>query len=409
MQNEAALRHAHGLAQIAVPVYEQYDGPMGGLLTAERMALAAEDLLRTLSADQRAKAVYGFDDPARERWFIAPTIQSGVPLHELASEQQRLAHRFLATGLSFSGYARTVAHMSHENVLDASEGWNLPDGVFLDYPGLANHARGRDLMMYFVSIFGEPGAQMWGWRLGGHHVCLNYTIVQGEVVGPAPMFFGANPAAVPWGPSSTLRLLGPEEDLGRELLATLDDGQRDLAVISDVAPFDVTQLGNSRVTAGTLSNHRLLWGYEVPESQHVGLEQYMDEYMGKLGWTAAHAAAIRFPADPVGLPASRMTKDQRELLDQLLAQYLSRMPDALRDGEERRLAARGRDNLHFAWAGRDELRHCYWRLHGAGLAIEYDNVQRDANHAHTVWRQVEDDFGASLLAQHYATYDHQTE
>jgi hypothetical protein len=34
--------------------------------------------------------------------------------------------------------------------------------------------------------------------------------------------------------------------------------------------------------------------------------------------------------------------------------------------------------------------------------VEYDNTQRNANHAHTVLRRPGHDFGASLLASHLA-------
>jgi len=38
--------------------------------------------------------------------------------------------------------------------------------------------------------------------------------------------------------------------------------------------------------------------------------------------------------------------------------------------------------------------------------IEYDNTQNDANHIHTVWHDLERDFGRDLLRQHYETGHH---
>lgn len=44
----------------------------------------------------------------------------------------------------------------------------------------------------------------------------------------------------------------------------------------------------------------------------------------------------------------------------------------------------------------------YYRLQGPRLLIEYDNTQRHANHAHSVWRDPEADFGHDALRAHLA-------
>jgi len=46
----------------------------------------------------------------------------------------------------------------------------------------------------------------------------------------------------------------------------------------------------------------------------------------------------------------------------------------------------------------------YYRLQGPRLLIEYDNTQRDANHAHSVWRDPTADFGMDVLAAHRAAH-----
>ena len=52
------------------------------------------------------------------------------------------------------------------------------------------------------------------------------------------------------------------------------------------------------------------------------------------------------------------------------------------------------DAVHFAWAGSvaPGERH-YYRLQGPRLLIEWDNTQRNVNHAHAAWRDPEADFG----------------
>ena len=45
----------------------------------------------------------------------------------------------------------------------------------------------------------------------------------------------------------------------------------------------------------------------------------------------------------------------------------------------------------------------YFRLQGADFVFEYDNVQDNGNHVHSVWRSKSEDFGMSLLGEHYRT------
>jgi Protein of unknown function (DUF3500) len=47
----------------------------------------------------------------------------------------------------------------------------------------------------------------------------------------------------------------------------------------------------------------------------------------------------------------------------------------------------------------------YYRLQGPRLLIEYDNTQRKANHAHSVWRDPSADFGLDVLGEHLAAHD----
>ena len=61
--------------------------------------------------------------------------------------------------------------------------------------------------------------------------------------------------------------------------------------------------------------------------------------------------------------------------------------------------------MHFAWAGSTAAGDPhYYRLQGPRLLIEWDNTQRKANHAHSVWRDPTADFGLDLLARHYAAH-----
>ena len=66
--------------------------------------------------------------------------------------------------------------------------------------------------------------------------------------------------------------------------------------------------------------------------------------------------------------------------------------------------------MTFAWAGGVEPGEGhYYRIQTPHFLFEYDNIQNNANHIHTVWRQFDGDFGADLLRLHYETSPHHAE
>ena len=72
--------------------------------------------------------------------------------------------------------------------------------------------------------------------------------------------------------------------------------------------------------------------------------------------------------------------------------------------ERAQIESHGIEQIHFVWAGGLERRQAHsYRLHGTRFLIEYDCAQDNANHIHSVWRDPANDFGADMLAQHYAS------
>ena len=210
---------------------------------ADRMAEAASDLLASLDVGQRAAASWAFpSDDERRRWFYTPTDHGGVPLADLTPGQQRLAMRLLARGLSTAGYVTASTIIGLENVLDAVEGWT----------STLDRERGRDPTRYYVRIFGEPLSGTWAWRFGGHHISIHHTVLDGEAQSCTPCFLGADPASSPLLGPHPLRPLAGAEDLGRDLVRSLDDSQRARAVISAAAPPDVIGGNRSKLSDGDL-------------------------------------------------------------------------------------------------------------------------------------------------------------
>ena len=373
-------------------------GATGIGAVAARMAAAASEFMEALASDQRATAMFALGDEAElRRWYYTPTQHGGLALADMDANQQRLAQRLVASGLSAAAQVTASTIMGLENTLDAREG-----GRALGYPGREGPSRWRDPMMYFLSVFGEPGGPHWGWRFGGHHVSLHYTIVDGAMITPTPTFFGANPAESSFVGGARLRPLGREEDLARELLRSLDEEQRTTAVISAAAPPDIVQSNRSRVEEGALPLRRIM-GDAISESWAERMWGSRPGEEEALGFGEAERAALRYERRPKGQPAATMRESHRDLLRALIQQYVERMPEEIAAVEASKLTGQALDEVHFAWAGGVERGEPhYYRLQGSRFLVEYDNTQNDANHIHSVWRDPDGDFGAEILAQHYA-------
>ena len=307
------------------------------------MAETANRFLLSLTPEQRAKVSFAFTEDERQNWHFVPIERKGLALREMTPAQKHLATALLSAGLSQQGFLKAESVMSLEDVLKAIEHGTGPE---------------RDPEKYYVSIFGTPSADgIWGYRVEGHHLSQNYTVVGGHVAG-APSFFGANPAEVREGPRKGLRVLGAEEDLGRAVIQALDPEQRKTAIVDGQAYKDIISFDSRQ-------------------------------------------AALK--GQPSGLQASKMNAKQFELLTTLLEEYARNMPDQIAEAREEQIRKAGKD-IYFAWAGGTEK--CdphYYRVQTASFLIEYDDTQNNANHIHSVWRDFNGDFGLDLLKLHYQT------
>ena len=368
-------------------------------VVAARMAAAATAWLGALDPAQRAVAAGAVPSPdagpdaERRRWFYTPTDHGGLTLGAQRPAQQRLAHQLVASGLSAAGYVTVAAIIGLENVLDYTERWTTDWG----------RERGRDPELYYLRVFGEPGgAAPWGWRFGGHHVSLNYLITDGAVRGMTPCFLGADPASAPLLGPAPLRPLAGAEDLARQLVRSLDAEQAGQAILLDRAPWEIIGGNRSQIADGDQALHlRDLWRGPFAEP---GLEQMVtrigDAAEQASGYDAAGRLRLALTRAPKGLPAIALDAGQRVLLRALLASYLGRVPDGL-SPQPHYADDAALDAVHLAWAGPTEPgAPLYYRLQGPRLLIEYDNTQRDANHAHSVWRDPDADFGYDALGAH---------
>jgi hypothetical protein len=317
--------------------------------TNAAMTAAANKFLAALNAEQKAKATKSFADANREDWHFIPRDRQGLPLKEMTEAQRKLAYELLASAVSAYSLKKSQDITSLEPVLAELEG---PNRRFPRDPGL-----------YYVTIFGTPGAKdRWGWRWEGHHQSLNFTVAKGELVTTSPLMYGSNPAEVRQGERKGFRALANEQDTGRALIKALDDKQRAVAIYDAKAPADILNMP------------------EVKQAKVLA---------------------------PAGIAYSALTKPQQTLLTKIVDEYLRRMSDEEAKLRRDKINKAGWDKVTFAWAGgvNDGDLH-YYRVQGVTFLIEFDNTQNNGNHIHSAWRDFNGDFGRDVIAEHYREVPH---
>ena len=124
------------------------------------MSGVAMQFLQSLTAAQKEKAQFSFENEERYNWHYVPLERKGIPLKELTSKQVNIGMDLLHTALSDTGFEKTIAVIKLENVLREIE------NASPDYRNAGN---------YYFTIFGSPADSIWGWRLEGHHVSFNFS------------------------------------------------------------------------------------------------------------------------------------------------------------------------------------------------------------------------------------------
>jgi hypothetical protein len=311
--------------------------------TWSTVAEAAVAFLNALAPDKRQRAMLPFDSRERFNWHYVPRRREGLTLKAMSEAERAAAHRLLRSTLSEVGYRKAVDIMQLEEVLRQVE--------FFPFS--------RDPENYAFTVFTTTGVPFpLGWRVEGHHLSLNFTAVSQAHGAVTPAFLGANPAEVREGPRKGLRVLAQEQDLAFALIGRMDSEQRRKVVMATRSLGDIVS-GPGRA----------------------------DELKA-----------------PVGLSVAEMTPAQRDGVTRLLEVYARNVRAEFAEAQLRAIREADMQKISFAWAGSlDAGQPHYYRLHGPTLLIEYDNTQNDANHIHSVWHDLKNDFGTDLLRAHYET------
>jgi hypothetical protein len=313
--------------------------------TAESMTAAATKYLASLSEEQRAQSVMEYDHPERSDWhFIPKAHRKGLQVRDMDDSQRQRAHDLLRSSLSQIGYDKATKIMELENLLKELETGRTGSPL-------------RDPYRYYFTVFGEPDSTgRWGLSVEGHHLSLNFVVEGDRVISSTPTVFAANPAIVKSASSTNikegLRLLADEEQLAFQLLASLTDEQKQKAIIAAEPLGEVRAAGEK----------------EPPQDA------------------------------PAGLAAEAMTREQTNLLRQLVEAYAQNLPEEVAKARMEEIRQAGPGHVHFAWAGAEQpgSGH-YYRIQGPTFLIEFVNTQPDAagnpaNHIHCLWRDIRGDF-----------------
>ena len=320
-----------------------------GMLSAQNVLQKANIFVNSLSEEVKAKTLFTIEDTERFNMNYVPIPRAGATFHDFDETQKKAALDLLRASLSEEGFRKSQEIMELEKVLriiENDDNDKMPDG-----------RPRRDPLNYHFCIFGNPSKDKpWGWRFEGHHLSLNFTSTDGAISSSTPTFFGTNPGIVRSTEYKGKEVLKKEAELGFSLLHSMSEKQLKTVVFTDVAPHDIVTTTDRKVKQ----------------------------------------------VEQLGISYKAMSKSQKKIFMELLELYMNNYEHEFATGFRDKINKAGIENLTFAWAGSLQPgKGHYFRIQGPTLLIEYDNTQNEANHVHTVVRDLTNDYGEDVLKAHY--------
>jgi hypothetical protein len=291
--------------------------------------------LRTLNQDSLSEARFEFGGQTHRYWnFMGTSVKPGLLIERMSEDQKNAADRMLRSLLSASGYDKMRLVMETQNVMR----------------DLGRPPSSRNSERFSVAVFGEPSEEkLWGVRIEGHHLSLNWTLRGNGIVSVTPSSFSVIPQNVPIGKLKGKVVLEAEESLARRLVNDLAGSKQQQAVIAGRAP------GNVRALAGS--------------EDRFGQKQ--------------------------GLAAADMLAAQQDLLWELIeTTAVAPWPGAVAEAQRKRIREGDPSAVHLAWEGglrRGEM--FYYRIHGDTFTLELATVLGDPEHLHASFQDPDRTFG----------------
>jgi hypothetical protein len=352
-QQDPLAEPFRGVTTGGTPIPDLFPIRATGVSTAPVRA-AAEAFLVALTPEQRAKTTFPVDDIEWRKWNnVHRYARQGTSFEEMDAAQRDAAFGLLRAALSADGLREARAVMRLNGYLA-----DLKD----------NHDEYGEFL-YFLTVMGTPSdTAPWGWQLDGHHLIVNYFVLGDQVV-MTPTFMGSEPVSVSSGPYAGTVVLQAEQDKGFALIESMSVEQRKVAIIEAV------KTGNNAI---------------------------------------AQAFRDNLVLDYAGIRGGALDAEQRDLLLDLIAEYVGHMDDGharVRMDEVRQHL----DDTYFAWIGDVGPNAVfYYRVQSPVILIEFDHERPIAldgppvpgrAHIHTVVRTPNgNDYGKDLLRQHYQTH-----
>ena len=315
----------------------------------------------SLTILQKKRALVDFGDTMRTEWNNLPIglrPRIGINIGSLTDTQRKLLHRILSASLSSQGYLKATGIMHMDNLL------NMYYDTLLSRKEIKEDAYNRLRALkwshqnFYIAFFSNPATDsVWGFKLEGHHLSLNFTFHNRQVA-VTPMFVGSDPAEYGITEYAGWRILGQEEDLGVQLINVLSAAQQQKATMSTKVPGDI-------ITSAE-SGKRLI--------------------------------------DYWGIKGKELNKQQQELLKQIIREFVFNLEYDKAMAEYDKIVKAGIDNIYFGWIGAyDEHKAHYYILNGPTFLIEFDNCgfSGEGNHIHAIWREKGNEYGEDVLKQHY--------
>lgn len=330
-------------------------------LSSAPLVEAAAAFLSTLSNAQLSRTQFAVDDPEWRNWSnvdVGIFARHGVSLEEMTAAQKDAAWNLLRVSLSTRGLQTTQNIMKTEQTL-----------LELNHEPIRY---GEE--KYYFTVMGTPSTtEPWGWQLDGHHLVINYFVMEGQVV-MTPTFLGGEPVNARSGLYEGNTILQEEQNSGLVFMQSLDPRQRRQAIIKN------EKVRNEPMAAANEDNMTIAY---------------------------------------TGLSGADMSGAQKLQLLELIRLYVGAMPDqhASRKMDE---VAQHLNQTYFAWVGSAEDDAVfYYRIHSPVLLVEFDHQnpvgttmfnergKPTRDHIHIVVRTPNgNDYGKDLLRQHLATHPH---
>lgn len=315
-----------------------------GTEAATRMTSSARQLITTLNAKSKNEALFTFDSPKRLDWrylppgrmwlnFLLPK-RVGTQVINLDSNQTELLRRLLESGLSFSGLDAVDAALELENIKD------------IKFRGLLNYLLFKyGPENYYISFYGSPGDKKWGWKFEGHHISLNFTILDNKKILLAPAFIGTT-------------------------ISSVSVHGRQVKVLNSVKSAAL-EFNNS------LSREQI----NLSKQSMKKVPQFTDFTPGLL----SKRAKIKKPL-PQGLSFRSLNEIQKTKIFNILKRFQDQFSSEVSSEVLGEIERDGLNNLEYIYAGDPSMNKVfYFRVQGSNFALEFSCSEGRPDHYHAAW------------------------